>query len=254
MSVHYLHVKGRYGNQLFPYMVGRIISYYLKFKYFNHTIHHPDFMLHDITDDLNNNSYMSYDSPVQLLGNHNNETPDFNIFDIINDMTPRKIELNGYFQRKKFVLPFKKLIKEIYNLKKIPTKKTDLAIHIRAGDLYIPNLSNNLLPVEYYEQAIAMVPHENITVCTDGPDQQLPSYIIKKYNCKVFNSNERDTLTFLASHNNLILSQGSFSFWAGFFCDGTVINAIPKTGWNSEQNKNDIDLLIEDDNYKYIKL
>jgi len=251
MSVHYLHVKGRYGNQLFPYMVGRIISYHLKFKFFNHTINHPDFMLHDIAEDSNNNSYNSYSTPVQLLvGEH----PDFNIHDIINDVTPRKIILDGYFQRKKFLLPFRDLTKEIFNFKKIQTNKNDLAIHIRAGDLYIPNLSNNLLPAEYYDQAISMVPHDNITVCTDGPDQPLPTYIIKKYNCKVFHGNERDTLTFLASHNNLILSQGSFSFWAGFFCDGTVINAIPRTGWNSEQNKNDIDLLIEKDNYKYIKL
>jgi hypothetical protein len=234
-------------------MVGRILAYHLKFKFINHTINHPDFMLHDLQDDIENNNYNSHNSPVQLIGGV--EHPDFNILETINDKTPRKIMLDGFFQRKKFVVPFKDLIKKIYKFEKINTNKNDLAIHIRSGDLYIPNLSNNLLPIEYYEMAIEMTPHENITICTDDPEKPVSAHIIKKYNCKVFRGNERETITFLASHNNVILSQGSFSFWAGFFCDGdNIINAIPKTGWNSEANRNDIDLLIQENNYKYIKL
>lgn len=253
MSVHYLNVKGRYGNQLFPYMVGRILAHHLKFKFINHTINHPDFMLQDLKDDIENDNYNSYNSPVQLIGGV--EHPDFNIHETINDKTPRKIMLDGFFQRKKFVLPFKDLIKKIYKYEKINTNKNDLAIHIRSGDLYIPNLSNNLLPIEYYEMAIEMTPYENITVCTDDPEKPISAHIIKKYNCKLFKGSERETITFLASHNNVILSQGSFSFWAGFFCDGdNIINAIPRTGWNSEANKDDIDLLIQGNNYKYIKL
>jgi hypothetical protein len=211
-------------------------------------------MLHDLQDDIENEKYNIYNTPIQQIGSTGSH-PDFDIFEIINDKTPRKIILDGFFQRKKFILPFRDLIKKIYRFEKTNTKKNDLAIHIRSGDLYIPNLSNNLLPLEYYEMAIEMMPRENITVCTDDPEKPVSAHIIKKYNCKVFKGNERETITFLASHNNVILSQGSFSFWAGFFCDGeNIINAIPKTGWNSEANKNDIDLLIQGDNYKYIKL
>ena len=100
MSVHYLNVKGRYGNQLFPYMVGRILAHHLKFKFINHTINHPDFMLQDLKDDIENDNYNSYNSPVQLIGGV--EHPDFNIHEKINDKTPRKIMLDGFFQRKKF--------------------------------------------------------------------------------------------------------------------------------------------------------
>jgi len=112
MSVHYSHVMGRYGNQLFPYFVGRIISYYLKFKFLNHTINHPDFMLQDIEEDRENNSYACHESPIQIVNSI--EQPNFNINDIINDKTPRKISLYGYFQKKNLVLPFKNFIKRFF--------------------------------------------------------------------------------------------------------------------------------------------
>ena len=67
--------------------------------------------------------------------------------------------------------------------------------------------------------------------------------------------NEKNTISFLAQHNKLILSQGTFSFWAGFLSNGEqIINAIPKTGWNSVNNGCGIDLLPQGDNYTYIRL
>jgi hypothetical protein len=60
---------------------------------------------------------------------------------------------------------------------------------------------------------------------------------------------------FLASHNNLILSVGSFSFWASLFCDGNnIINAIPTKGNNRISPDNGVDLLIQSPNHKYITL
>jgi hypothetical protein len=79
--------------------------------------------------------------------------------------------------------------------------------------------------------------------------------MLKKYNASIFNDTEKNTISFLSAHNNLILSQGSFSFWSGFLCDGNnIINAIPKTGWNSTVDDIGVDLLLSEENYKYIKL
>jgi hypothetical protein len=270
MSVVIKKSMGRFGNQLFPYFTGRIISENLKFKLYGPTESDREFMLHGLDLNYNKKEYAQYEEPVQLLGDHSNSDhfyhsdinhfnklchPDFNILDIINDITPRKIILDGYFQRKGFFLPFKENIIEWFNPTTYSVNDTDTAIHIRLGDLLSPNLRKHLLPPDYYEEAIKLCPTGKLTICTDSPENIFIQYLVKKYNATVFRDTEKNTISFLAAHNNLILSQGSFSFWAGFMCNGSnIINALPKTGWNSSVDDVDVDVLLTGEKYKYIKL
>ena len=260
MSVIIRKCMGRFGNQLFPYTVGRIISEKLHFKLSGPTNTDPEFLLHKIDLSYNNPNYSSFSEPIQQLGDHSRSNdlchPDFNIFDVINDKTPRCIILDGYFQRKKFLIPFRDDIIKWLNPIKYPINENDVALHIRQGDLYTPNNCKHLLPVEYYEAAINSVNDRgNITICTDSPDNQLITYLRQKYNATIFNGDEFESISFLSSHNNLILSQGTFSFWSGFLCNGkNIINAIPRTGWNSSIDDIDVDLLLTGSNYNYIKL
>lgn len=259
MSVIIKKCMGRFGNQLFPYFTARIISENLKFKLYGPTESDPEFMLKGIELNYNQDGYANYSSPVQQLGNHSASDefchPDFSINDIINDLTPRKIVLDGYFQRKKFYVPFREQIIKWFNPTSYNIDKSDIAIHIRLGDLLCPNLRKHLLPPEYYEEAIKLCPQGKITICTDYPEYDFIQYMIKKYNASIFSDTEKNTVSFLAAHNNLILSQGSFSFWAGFLSNGNnIINAIPKTGWNSDVDDPGVDLLLSGENFKFIKL
>lgn len=259
MSVVIKKCMGRFGNQLFPYMLGRVISEHLKYKLSGPTESDREFSLKEIGLNYNQETYTTYDTPVQLLGNHSASDdfahPDFNIEDVLNDLTPRKIVLDAYFQKKKYFLPFKDKITEWFKPNYIPVDKNDVAVHIRIGDLRCPNLTKNLLPVEYYEAAIQLFDYKNVTICTDSPSDVIIEHLVKKFNAKIFQDSEKNTVSFLASHNNLVLSQGSFSFWAGFFCQGeNIINAIPRTGWNNGVDDPGIDLLINEPRYKYIKI
>lgn len=259
MSVVVKKCMGRFGNQLFPYMLSRIISEHLQFKLFGPTSDDNEFALNEIDLNYNQDGYNNYETPVQMLGNHSlsdeHAHPDFDIHEVLNDTTPRKIILDAYFQKKKYFLPFRNKILEWFNPTTYVVDKNDVAVHIRIGDLRYPNLMKNLLPTEYYEAAINYFKYKQITLCTDSPQDEIIKYLVSKYNAKVFQDTEKNTISFLASHNNLILSQGSFSFWAGFFCNGeNVINAIPKTGWNNGIDDPGIDLLVAEPKYKYIKL
>ena len=251
---------GRYGNQLAPYFLGRILSEKLKYKLFGPTSNtHWDFSLHDIDLQYNQPGYAFYETPIQQLGNHDVSddfcNPDFNINDIINDNTPRRIILDGYFQRKKFFTPYREEIIKWFNMTPFSVHSHDVAMHIRLDDLRSPNNLKHLLPIDYYEAALATCTYSNVTICTDSPNDPYITHLIQKYNAKIFNGNEKNTISFLSSHNNLILSQGTFSFWASFFCNGdNIINAKPKTGWNSEDGSLNTDLLLSGDRYKYITL
>jgi hypothetical protein len=239
MSIQIIPNGGRYGNQLFPYFLGRILSKELKYK-----IYGPS--LYDINYDYDQSDCYTYENPIEEI---NDETLN-DINSIISNKIPRKIKISGYLQKKEIYIPYRNKIKEWFNFKKYEVSEQNVAMHIRLGDLLYD--INHLLPIDYYEKALSMINFNNLSICTDTPEHPMIQYFVKKYNAKIFIGNERKTICFLASHNNLILSQGSFSFWSGFLCDGeNVINAIPKTGWNSNKDKN---LILFESNCRHIQI
>jgi hypothetical protein len=265
MSVVVNHISGcRHGNQLCQYVVGRIISEKLKFKLFGIDQNHSEFSMNGFELNYNQPGYSFYDTPTQRIGTSSSYDyskslewahPDVDLDTICNDFTPRRIVLEGFFQRKKYFLPYKDQIKKWYNFIKYDTPVSHAAIHIRLGDLRETN-HPDLLPVEYYQQALDMLNFNKLTICTDTPtDSEYVLPLIKKYNAQIFTGNERETICFLSSHSNLILSVGSFSFWASLFSDGeNIINAIPTRGNNRIDSENGVDLLIRSSNHKYIAI
>lgn len=244
MSIKVNTNSGRYGNQLFPYFLGRIISDELKYKLYGNPIY-------DINYDHNQDGYSTHETPIQELSDDNLKTiKDFN--EVIYNKTPRKIILSGFLQKKEFYIPYREKIKSWYNIKKYNIPENHVGMHIRLGDLLNFNENDHLLPIEYYEKALTLINFSNLNICTDTPSHPIIEHFKKKYNANIFLGNEKDTISFLSSHNNLILSQGTFSFWSGFLSNAnTIINAIPKTGWNSHPELN---LLIFEPNYRHIKI
>jgi hypothetical protein len=251
---------GRFGNQLCPYFLGRIISDHLNFKLFGPTSSDREYSLKEINVVYDQPGYASYQNPVQLLGNDSLgdqfSHPDFNLNSLLNDKTPRKIILDGYFQRKKFFVPYRDQIKQWFDPIKYNVPKDQVAVHVRLGDCLQPNLRIVLNPLQYYIEALNSLKFTKVVICTDSPnDKEYIEPLVKKYDATLFAGTEKQTISFLAAHNNLILSQGTFSFWASFLCDGeNIVNEIQKTGYNSLQMRDKIDLLLDGPNYKYIKL
>jgi hypothetical protein len=257
MSVIVNNISGcRHGNQLCQYMVGRIISEKLRFKLFGIENNHPEYCLNGFDVVYNQPTYSSYNTPTQYVGNErNNSHPDCDLEDIINDNTPRRIILEGYFQRKKFFIPYKNNIRQWYNFSKVDVPKDHAVVHVRLGDIRQAHNHPDLLPIEYYNTALEMLNFNKLTICTDSPNDSYISSLIKKYNAEIYNDNEKNTICFIASHDKIVMSVGTFSFWGAFLSDASqIINAIPQRGNNMLSPDNGVDMLIREPNYTYITL
>ena len=248
MSVVINNVKnpiGRLGNQMFTLFLGKIISNHLNFQLSNLTINNiltnKDFELH-----YNDITKQKYDRPIQYLDHCN-----FNLTNIVEDKTPRKIILDHFFQQKNMYLPYKKEIQKWSKISQYNIDANDVGLHIRLDDLMHPTSLQHLLPLEYYINAIELLkPFDNLNIATDSITHPYIISLNKHYKCNIIQGTPKKTMDYLSNHNKLILSQGTFSFWIGFLSNAEkIINAVPKTGWNALSNKKEIDLLIDAPNY-----
>jgi len=86
-------------------------------------------------DFLKDISGQSYFNPINTYTGHY-----INVKDIINNSSPRKILLNGYFQRAEIFSDFREDIKRWLDILSIPCPRkpgpSDLVIHVRGGDLW----------------------------------------------------------------------------------------------------------------------
>jgi len=256
MSVYVNDIPGcRHGNQLCQYFIGRIISEKLKFKLYGIEKNHPEYCLQGFDVVYDQPGYSHFIKPVQRIGaRFGNDQPDFNLDDVINDNTPRQIVLEGYFQRKKFFIPYKNEIRSWYHFKKHDIPDDHAIVHVRLGDLYQTS-HPDLLPLEYYEQALEMLSFNKLTICTDTIDNPYITSLKNRYNASIYEGSAYDTICFIASHKNIVMSVGTFSFWGAFLSDATdIINAIPRVGNNRISPDNGVDLLIREPNYRYITL
>lgn len=241
MSIEIVHLPGRYGNNLFPYLMARILSEKLNLK-LNRT------NLYDFDFSFEQTNRLCLENPIQII----NEEDIWSVEDfekVLLNTEPRKIIINAGFQNVKQVyLKYKKDFLNYSFFKKINVPNNEVGLHIRLGDL-LHNGQDNILPLKFYEKALTLLNFSKINICTDSPEHEMVKYLCQKYNGNVYSGAESETISFLSSHKKLILSQGTFSFWCGYFCEGdTIINAIPHTGWNTNG------LLLIYDDPKYINI
>lgn len=140
----------------------------------------------------------------------------FNTFYYQNNFDASVIErFDGYFQNKDFLFSKQNEIKKLLNIKyDNAINKNDVLIHYRIGDLESQNL---YLPLTYYENILSEMKFDKGYIISDSLGHGNCQYLIDKYNLIPFDDESPiNVMIFAKNFNNLILSDGTFSWWLGF--------------------------------------
>lgn len=168
--------------------------------------------------------------------------------------------LRGYFQSSKFVTEhLEKYSQEIEEL--VSRRLVDIAtpvipagsynaMHIRRGDYLLNRDSLGLLTNRYFERRAQELPID--IICSDS--DEIIDFESKNINrARQFISNDLDTwaaFAVLSSSRNLIISNSTFSWWAGLMVaknNGAVIAPSP---WNKSSSMGDDYLKLDKFSYK----
>ena len=126
----------------------------------------------------------------------------------------------GYYQIKEFILEYRNEIKQMFNLSYLPNSKDEVFVAYRIGDI---NGIRQMLPYEYYEDALTKLNSIGGYISSDTPDHPNVLRLIEKFNLKNYNGSPLETIDFAKNFNNLVLSEGSFSWWMGFLSNAKNI-------------------------------
>lgn len=225
-----IQLPGLLGNRLFTFCVGKIIADKLGYNLYSMPIYGFPY-----TYSFSKN-YPSGAYPTEKF----HCTHDIDIEKITANHTPRNIELQGYFQRYKYLQLYAEKIRQEWLVPDPRMTYTqdpdDIVVHVRA------NHPSCFVPFEYYEKALASTTYNRVFICTDEPkDPFLNNF--KKYNpivhstrslSQVMNAGMSwpdvsalnvDEFFFLCSFNKIIMSQSTFAWWAGYLSNAEEVYA-----------------------------
>lgn len=248
---------GQAGNNLFQYFLGRCISkekdYKMSFDYIN----------------KQNNSVKNLDGyfffnglklPSVIDGEsmlNNTITFESHIFDWDKSLSHNGgITLRGYFQNYGFYKNYKNFIKEeIFKYNNIlnQTQEEDsITLHLRLRDY--PWIT----PLIFYKSVLDTYNYKKIYIVTDEPNHNFVKQLKTNYDSEVISKSPKDDFNFLCNSKNLILSQSTFAWWAGFLSGAKNIYFPSVKDYNCkgiwyDSPKRNINLFV-DDEIRYKKI
>lgn len=240
-----IQYSGRFGNQLFQYAIGRIISDQKKQKLIVSNSNSPqDNLLERFQQDHLQDDYSIKGENPMVVGG----------FRIDYDMIfnhDGKIILYGYFQDYENFLPYKDFVKSLYQFEKKTSLYDDdlIGVHIRLTDYF--NFENSL-EIEHYIKVIEQSGKRPV-IYTDDPTSPDILEIKKHFNCSVKSNSCWDDFVELSSYKNICISQSSYSWWAAWLSNAETIYypLSSKRYWQHSGNGNDINLIVTDED-RYI--
>ena len=170
----------------------------------------------------------------------------------------RKIILRGFFQRYEYYQAYKNEITSWLSTdQRFEFDERDLTISIRAGDIWRSETNTVIhpdycaLPFSFYKSIIENGNWSNIHVVTEDADDPMVRKLAREYAVEVHSSDPMSDFNRLRSSANIVLSVGTFSWWAAWLSEATSI-FYPLVGIMNPETRPDVNLIVDDEKrYQY---
>jgi hypothetical protein len=121
------------------------------------------------------------------------------------------IKYEGYFQVGEFINIHKEDIKNHFRLNYTERDKDEVFVHVRLGDVDYRNPG-----LDYYRKALRNISPRGGYISSDSPSHHIVGELCKEFNLIIFDGDPLSTIDFGKDFVNIVLSQGTFSWWIGF--------------------------------------
>ena len=234
-------MRGRLGNNLFQYAVGRIIAEQHGFALACHTrpLGRTEYLLNIPSARLTELSAYFPGAPLSLPGMVS--TAPIACYDIdhrpgwdgqvfplaaeLQDCRPRLIQLGGFFQRYEYFAPFRARLREWFTpryhgaLTRVDPR--DIVVNIRRGNDFLK--LGWILPLSYYRSILSSVASVGrIHICGTGVDAQVRLFF-REYSPVYHAGPPLADFCLMRGCRRIILSNSTFAWWAAYLSDATHI-------------------------------
>ena len=232
--IAYPEMQGYLGNQMFQYASMRALA--LKHDmgiYYSNEYQISDvFKLSDIEAPVGNFSVYS--------------EPEFSYTEI--PLLSKNMVLKGFFQSEKYFKDFEEEIRKDFIFKNpTPTLSNidSISLHVRRGDYVAKSDYHPLCTMQYYEEALALMPNEEVIVFSDDIPWCKDNFKGERFVFSEGRSNSQD-LEYMSKCKHHIIANSSFSWWGAWLGSQKGIITAPKKWFGPEANLNTKDILPED--------
>jgi hypothetical protein len=199
-----INYLGRLGNNMLQYSAAKIFSNKFKIKLITQPIS-GEINFIDLIKPNDDTDFEVYSGKTIIVNNQN-------ILDILSKEScePAIYIFDDFFQIKDFIINYTEDIKNLFynnvgNVDKV-------FVHYRIGDI---EFLKNMLPLDYYVEALEKIGAYGGVIASDSPDHENVKILSDRFKLEILKATPLDTIVLGSKYNNLVLSEGTFSWWIG---------------------------------------